>query len=225
MDYWALGHVHRAMEVLDRDGARYPGCPQGLSPRDVGPRGCLLVELSDGRPSATFVDTDAVRWTSASVDVSRAQDLDSVRDALHDASEAARAEAARPCILRVELVGRTPVRRELVQPGALEQLVDVVRAEQMTRDPWVWIDRVTDRTSSVLDLEELAASESFVGDVVDIARDWLSDPERARALVAEEAKEAADRFRLPGLEPDADAVVGEALDIVLDRLLPEDDSE
>ena len=222
MDYWALGHIHGRTEVLQDDRAWYPGCPQGLSPRDVGPHGCLLVEIADGRAATTFVETDAVRWASAHVDVSNAADPDGVRDALSDACEAVRQEADRPAVLRAELTGRAPVRHDLVRAGALEELLDVVRGEQMARDPWVWVDRLADRTSSTIDLDELAASESFVGDVVGIARDWLDDPERSRELVAEEVEKAAKRFRLADLEPDASAAVTDALDIVLDRLLSEE---
>lgn len=48
-DYWALGHVH-AHQVLWREPyVVYPGNLQGRGPRELGPKGALLVEVTAGK--------------------------------------------------------------------------------------------------------------------------------------------------------------------------------
>ena len=69
-DYWALGHVHERRVLFSFPMDRYPGNTQGRSLRELGSRGCMLLEVDGaevvGEPQ--FVETDAVRWFSVDID-------------------------------------------------------------------------------------------------------------------------------------------------------------
>ena len=62
--YWALGHVHRRQAVSDDDPPiHYPGNLQGRNPHETGPKGGLLVDMSDPRqPQVEFRAFAPVRW-------------------------------------------------------------------------------------------------------------------------------------------------------------------
>lgn len=64
-DYWALGHVH-GREVISRDPwIVFPGCLQGRSSIERGPKGCILM---DGEPS--FHPLDSARWEELTISTS-----------------------------------------------------------------------------------------------------------------------------------------------------------
>lgn len=226
MDYWALGHIHKA-EVISEDPAIvYAGCTQGLQPNESGLKGCRVVTLTPAGAEIESVPTSAVVWSTAEVDVTDVDGIADVERALAQAVARAAADAeGRPVVLRAVLTGRAPVHADLVRPAALKELSSEVRAAALERSPWVWVDRVTDRTRPVVDLDALRSSELLAGDVVRIADTFAGDVAALEALVAEVSGPvlgALDRAEVA--EPDAAALLERARDIVLDRLLAGEDA-
>ena len=142
MDYWALGHIHKPEILSESPFAVYAGCPQGLDPTQSGARGCYMVTIDGGSVSAEFVALAAVEWQQADVDISEAQRLDDVRDAIAGAVDAALASAKAPVIVRLDLVGRSEAHAALQVAGALQALVEDAREEALGFEPWAWVDRV-----------------------------------------------------------------------------------
>jgi DNA repair exonuclease SbcCD nuclease subunit len=68
-DYWALGHVHLRQMLADDPPIWYAGSLQGRTHADRGPRGALLVDLSDrDAPAVSFRSLASVRWDTVQVD-------------------------------------------------------------------------------------------------------------------------------------------------------------
>jgi DNA repair exonuclease SbcCD nuclease subunit len=66
--YWALGHVHGRQSLAESPRICYPGTPQGLSIREAGARGVLLVDVAGpDRCTTEFVETGPVRWEVAEI--------------------------------------------------------------------------------------------------------------------------------------------------------------
>ena len=219
MDYWALGHIHKPLLLQESPPIRYPGSPQGLNPTEDGPHGCWIVQMENGEViTQEFVETSAVRWAGAQLDISDASDLDAVSAALRAACRGFRDDAqGRPVVARIDLFGRTPVHLELSRGAALSDLVTELLEEQMAETPWVWIDRVRDLTGAVLDIEFLKGAEDFTGDLVRIADGLLADPEAGAALIADALEGIDGAF---GSQRRNDrALIEQARDICLDRLL------
>jgi len=220
MDYWALGHIHLAGRVLDVPPAVYPGSTQGLDPTEEGPRGCFVVHLDEGGAIEEFVETASVRWKTIEVDSSELQGIDELRSALEDACAGVRDSAAgRPTIVRVGLTGRSTVHTDLSRPGVLGDLIADLRQEQLELDPWIWVDRVRDRTRPKLDLDEILTEEGLRGDLARLARRLVEDPVEAERVVEDVL--APVQFALavrPDLEIESDEVVARALDLCLDLI-------
>jgi DNA repair exonuclease SbcCD nuclease subunit len=226
MDYWALGHIHKP-EVLSEDPAIvYAGCTQGLQPNESGARGCRLVTLTQAGATSEFVPTARVIWSQATVDVSGAEDIDALRQLLLEAvDELVGASGGTPAVARLTIEGRSGAHAEVSRPGALADLLSEVRADALARDPWVWVDRIADRTRPALDIEALREGEDLAGDLVRIADALREDPARLEALVAEVSGPLfAVLDRREVTSPDAQSLLERACDLALDRLLHGEES-
>lgn len=225
MDYWALGHIHKPEVLATSPGVAYSGCTQGLNPNESGIRGCRLVVLDAGGATAEFHPTSSVVWDRAVVDAEALESVEDVVGALGSAVDAvARSADMRPAVLRLDVVGRTGAHGALTRAGAMRDILADVRAAALDRDPWVWVDRITDKTQPAIDLETLRAGEDFAGDLVRLADSLLAD-ERALLTLVESASApvlaALDAHDLPPV--DAATLLARARDLALDRLLAEED--
>jgi DNA repair exonuclease SbcCD nuclease subunit len=220
MDYWALGHIHVAGRVSNNPPAVYPGSTQGLDPNEEGPRGCNVVHLDEDGAIEEFVETSSVRWRNVEVDTSGLESIDELRSALDEScAEVRDTSAGRPTIVRLGLAGRSPIHTRLSRPGVVSDLAADLRQEQLELDPWIWVDRIRDRTRPVLDVDEILGEEGLRGDLARLARDFASDPLEAERVVEEVL--APVQFALavqPELDLNGEEVVARALDLCLDLL-------
>ena len=220
MDYWALGHIHIPGRISDSPVAVYSGSTQGLNPNEEGPRGCYVVELDSSGAREEFVETASIRWKTIEIDGGELAQIEELREALEAACDAARSESAgRPLVVRVDLNGRSPLHTDLRRPGLLADLVHDLRDAQLEGDPWIWIDRLRDRTRPELDLEALAVEEGLRGDLLRLAGKWAEDAAGSQAILDELL--APVLAQLPGqrkLPLSARDVIQRASDLCIDRL-------
>lgn len=128
--YWALGHVHTRQELSADPPVHYCGNLQGRDPRETGPKGGLLVDLSDpAHPVAEFREFSRVRWEHLAVDeIAGANTLDDLVGEVAAAWERARADDPggedTEWMVAVELSGPSPLWRQLRDPEELETIAD-----------------------------------------------------------------------------------------------------
>ena len=220
MDYWALGHIHVAGRVSDIPPAVYPGSTQGLNPTEKGPRGCYVVQLGEDGATEEFVETASVRWQGLEVDTTDLQGIDGLRMALEEAcAEIRELSSGRPTIVRLGLMGRSTVHADLSRPGIFADLAADLRNEQLELEPWIWVDRVRDRTRPALDLDEILAEEGLRGDLARLARHLTEDPVEAERVVEEVLVPVQFSLAVRSeLEISSEEVVARALDLCLDLL-------
>jgi DNA repair protein SbcD/Mre11 len=185
MDYWALGHIHKPGMLSTDPAIVYAGCPQGLTPNEDGPRGCYVVEIAGGTVSAEFRPTCSVVWAKREVDVSDCAGIDDVRSAIREACDALTLESeGLPVVARVDLVGRTEAHGALTRAAVFGDLTCELRESQLQAEPWVWLDRLLDRTSATHDIAQYREAQDFAGDLVRLADEIGEDPERLGATLA-----------------------------------------
>ena len=128
-DYWALGHVHRRQILARAPWICYPGTPQGLSIREPGGRGILLVDLSERtRAGIQFIE-------QARGPVGIPRDLRPrgrrkpggarcVRSSASGGPGGRRMWGSPGCdfIVRVDLRGQTPLAAELLRPDGIQTM-------------------------------------------------------------------------------------------------------
>ncbi|MFA5844155.1 MAG: metallophosphoesterase [Coriobacteriia bacterium] len=219
MDYWALGHIHKPGRVADEPRAVYAGSPQGLNPKESGAHGCYLVEAGPGSVSETFHPTASVSWVRVEVDAGRLEGLDDVRRAIRETCASIRGEAGTPVVARIELVGRSPIHADLARGTNAAELLAEARDEQLAAEPWLWIDRLRDRTSPTLDLDEVRAGADFAADFVRLVDEVLADTAAVASLVREAAGPVEGAVGVVDLGSSAAEIVERARETCLDRLL------
>lgn len=138
-DYWALGHVHDYEMVNTDPHVVFPGNLQGRNVRETGDKGAVLVSVEDGRVVATErVIVDEARWAALHVDVDGLADLDAVLQAVDDSvHDAVHAAENRLLAVRIRLVGRSPLRSQLLADRAA--IRDEIQAvcHRVSSDTWL----------------------------------------------------------------------------------------
>ena len=204
LDYWALGHVHTRAEYPLPNGAVavYPGNPQGRHVNETGERGCVLVEVEDGRSRRHFVPVDRVRWHRLEVPLVGIGSLDALVAAISERVDSDCAEALDGHAVRLTLTGRGPLHRELSAPDALGQLESEVREQLAHRHPPVLLESLRDASRPELDLDAVRLAGGFSATVLAEAEVSSGNPEALASLWDESAELRALRQRLRRLGVD-----------------------
>ena len=182
MDYWALGHIHQHMRLAEgRPWIVYPGSLQAGKSSEVGPRGAVLVEAAgETVERVDFIELDRVRFAQVEVDISSEEDLHGLRTAILSRA----AGDGRDLLLTVTLTGRGPLHCDLRRPGAVAGLLQDVRDELGIASPFVWVDRIVDRTRAELDREAIRRRGDFSADLTRVADALRADRQALAGLAA-----------------------------------------
>lgn len=197
MQYWALGHIHTRQVLYMEPYIVYPGNLQGRSVRELGPKGCHVVDVSEqGRTKLSFHNTDAVRWFHEVISINSMNTEQDLSDALNDIVEQIGLKAEnRPAIVRVTMEGRGSLHKLLQRETEVQELVEAVcqrqlkLAESDTAAPFVWLESIKVKTGVEVDKEQLLNQDSFLGDMLRISQQ-LTENEEQLELFSEEALDA-----------------------------------
>jgi DNA repair exonuclease SbcCD nuclease subunit len=149
-DFWGLGHVHERTLLHADPPVLFPGCLQGRSVRETGPKGATVVEFgADGRAVLSERVLDVVRWAVVDVDASSAADVDEVLAAVGEgvAREVAAADG-RLLAARVRVVGASAAHGALMRDARRFDW-DVRLAAGDAGGDGVWVEKVQVRTRPV----------------------------------------------------------------------------
>ncbi|HET6508549.1 MAG TPA: DNA repair exonuclease [Baekduia sp.] len=206
-DFWGLGHVHERALLWADPPILFPGCLQGRSVRETGPKGATIVTFgTDGRPLLEERVLDVVRWAVVDVDASELADVDEVALAAASALSSAVEDAeGRLLAARVRVVGASPAHAALLRDA--RRFAWDLRA---AAGDGAWIEKVQVRTTPVaapaLDADDALASLGAAiadADVASLAEelaplaarlpvtlDWdPADPAVVRALLEDVERE------------------------------------
>ena len=233
IDYWALGHVH-TRQVLNPGSPTvvYPGNPQGRHPTESGPRGVYLVEVgASGRARMNFKPVDTVRWERLRADISRAKTEQDLLDHLHRLVENTRKRGkGRSLVVRITLTGRGVLHRALCRPDFREGLLEEVNGACAVQSPFVWCERIEDRTRPAFDRKERLRGSDFLADLLRLCDRSKTDPELLARL--RNGLDDLYRHRVFGrylrdsvpTDEELAALIDEAESMAVDLLVEDDDS-
>lgn len=168
MDYWALGHVHRAKILSEHfPTVAYPGNTQGRNIRETGGKGCYFARVTeDGRVVMEFHLTEAVRWVLQDLPIGGLRTDQDLLDALEricaDLSEGA---SGKPVMARIRLTGRGPLYRSLRNPGMIPDLLQILSERVLSGSASVWVEQLRLDVFPDWDMEALAESNDFLGEL------------------------------------------------------------
>lgn len=169
ISYWALGHVHERTILREQDPTIvYPGNSQARHPREIGAKGCYLVELQDdGSCSMRFMETDTIRYDSRMLDSEDITDIDELTSRILSVCDDASDDSnGRKVVLRITLKGRSTLHTELSKGTDLAQLVESIQEKLFNGNSGVLLNQIQLETSSPYDLNELRRGNNFVAELV-----------------------------------------------------------
>lgn len=222
--YWALGHVHRRQAVSDDPPIHYPGNLQGSRAGETGPKGGLLVDLSDpAQPDVQFRPFAPVRWEQVAVPgLEDARTLDQLRSRVAERWAEARAEdAGEPVsdwMAVVELIGPAALWRELRDPDEVRYLAEDLTSELGLLDAEV-------RTEEVRPLVRVSEHEDrkdVLGAVLQLAKE-VAAGECERLGLGEEDLAAYDPGKDGSLSDYLARLMQGGEEEILSRMLVEQD--
>ncbi len=185
-DYWALGHVHQREVLCNDPPIVFPGNLQGRHIRETGPKGCMLVSVDDRHEiDVQPRQFDVFRWEVCRVDATGAETRQDVLDRFRRAlGEVITAADGLPLAVRVEIVGPCAAHRQIAAEP--RTWTDEIRSAALdTGDGSVWIEKVKTRTSMPVDLQQAAAVEGPLGELVRLVGELRVDPQRLGELLGE----------------------------------------
>lgn len=151
--YWALGHVHDFQIWQGASTVVFPGNLQGRHIRETGPRGAVLVTVTDsGALEVKRLFVDVLRWTRLEVNVTECNSLAEVVATLGKALEdiVENSPSTIPNAVRIILTGKTSVHGDLF--GLESQLRAEVLALAVTLGAErLWIEKVKVSTTAADD--------------------------------------------------------------------------
>ena len=218
LDYVALGHIHGHAVLSRAPWIVYPGCIQGRHIREAGPKGCCVVTVEAGKTDVRFVALDSVRWQALMLDASPLATLDAVRDAAAQVLREALAEAdGRSLCVRLSVTGRSAVDSDLRARGTATDLLEVLRDDFGSGEPFAWIEELNVGTRPSADLDARAAQPDLLGLALQRAKSCT--PSDLRGALGELlTHREMGRFLEEPSDEDLMAALEDAALLLLDRL-------
>lgn len=165
MDYWALGHVHTRSLSEKGPVIAYPGSPQSLHRKEIGPRGCYLVEVGGyGTTMTEFYETDAVRREQWTFDVTEMETVEDLVAAISAYRKARREEVKKPILAALTIQGRGCLHPVFQDREAVMALLDRLNEAEYYKHIFVYCYELIAETSPVVDWGERRVLPDAVGD-------------------------------------------------------------
>lgn len=127
-DYWALGHIHKKMDLNDEPPVRYSGNIQGRHSGETGEKGGYIVTLKGSQATSRFFATSDIEWQEAVTEldgITRFQDLITHCEKIRDNHR----HTQKGVFLTIRLAGYTPLYDELLDGSFLEELQEILRED------------------------------------------------------------------------------------------------
>ncbi len=173
-DYWALGHIHQHAILHQNPHIIYSGNPQGRHIKEIGERGCYLIEVNNDLTieHTSFHTTDVVRWQSLKIDVTDLKDSDSIRESISQhISSAFDATDGHLLALRITLVGDSDLHNQLHADEASWRAECINIAAEIDED-LIWLEQLRIKTRPTYTRKELAQRDTLTKLVLEALDDF-----------------------------------------------------
>ncbi len=155
-DYFALGHIHKAMD-LDEDGRiRYSGNTQGRHINEAGVKGGYLVELDSEYINSQFIDFSEIHWHRLDVNVDGSTTMMDIDKTIKKVMESQ--DRLDKKIYRLQLKGATELYNKLIEDENKKQIEESIKAMYDIID----VKLETSDIEPLIDIDELKQGEHFV---------------------------------------------------------------
>ena len=127
-DYWALGHIHKRMDLSTDPPVRYSGNIQGRHSGETGEKGGYIVTLNGSEAESCFHATSDIEWHDL---ILHLEGLESLQEliTLCEKEISKYQHPQKGVLLTIRLSGQTQLFEELLDGTFLEDLEEILREE------------------------------------------------------------------------------------------------
>lgn len=163
-NYFALGHIHIRQKLTHK--IAYSGNLQGLNIKETGAKGGYLVTLTNQVTTVEPVNFNVIQWEQCEMtldsDIRTLTDLqkmivDHVTKIIGDSPS-----AAKQMIIRLNLVGRSPLKKQLEMDSNCSFLIEIVKDKTGLLD----FEIKSRNLSNVYNLDELASENTVLSQMI-----------------------------------------------------------
>ncbi|RKD73141.1 DNA repair exonuclease SbcCD nuclease subunit [Sinobaca qinghaiensis] len=213
MDYWALGHIHKRMELAPN--IHYPGCIQGHHLKEDGEKGCLLVELSPEQTTTKFMPVSPFTYERITVSINQMTSIEELHTALEETLETRFTGSIKGCAVRLIIEGSGPLHDVLRQEAKREEMLEWLGEAGRKSVPFYIVESIENKTMQQSDIDAFEQL-LFTGDLKKAAQTVKSGEANLKDNWPS-LKNSAERYGIE--EPAAEELVEEALHLIREKWL------
>jgi DNA repair protein SbcD/Mre11 len=182
-DYWALGHIHKRQILHQHPPIIYPGNIQGRNRKELGDKGCFLVELSEDGTSVHFRETADIIWESLQLSIENFTSLDSfLTYTIQKIEELRRNKEG--VFLHLEIVGTGDLHDYFQDYEKLNDFLQTLTDGEEEKENFIWIISTKVKTRKQIDRERLKQQSHFFSDLLALSEDLSQFDEATIALMS-----------------------------------------
>ncbi|KGX85282.1 metallophosphoesterase family protein [Pontibacillus litoralis] len=159
MDYWALGHIHKRQQLHEDPPVVYSGNIQGRHRKEIGEKGCYIVDITPHDTSMTFLPTNTIRFEKRELYLDECTTIQQVERLVHGKKEEWRREYGK-AMIELHLFGHVP------STSIIEELRDIWNDQEDSESPWIWLHTIKVHATPKWDREQLKQGAHFIGEIL-----------------------------------------------------------
>ncbi|MCF6094718.1 DNA repair exonuclease [Microaerobacter geothermalis] len=186
MDYWALGHIHHRQILRQDPPIVYPGNIQGRSVKELGSRGCYLVDVSaDGKVKLDYKSLDSIRWFVKGISIQGLQTEEELLQQFSRIIEETQMESeGKPAIVRWIIEGKGRLHQSFQDARFVQDLLEEIRL-QGDGFNFVWAESIHVKTGQEVNKQEIMKQEHVLGEFLRHLHHLKQNDEELKSKVEE----------------------------------------
>lgn len=164
MKYWAIGHIHKRQVLHESPYVVYAGNTQGLHKKELGAKGCYLVDVSaTGQVTMQFQETAPIRFEQVTIDIASLANNSDMVEMIRHKKEMLR-KLKKQILLEIVLTGTGALHELCCKIEAQQVWLQLAQEEEKNKFNFVMPYAIVDRTAGVTDWTARRQMEDMVGD-------------------------------------------------------------
>jgi DNA repair exonuclease SbcCD nuclease subunit len=164
-NYWALGHIHKRMQLSPELPVWYPGDTQGLSVKETGDKGVSCVELNGMEAHVRFCPTADIIWMRKGISIQGELTADTLEVKIGQIREEMRRTDETGVFLLLDLSVAGSDQHFEGTEELFQELLDAMNEDETYRDDFVWLLSGVVRFMQQWEPGQILKSPHFLGDV------------------------------------------------------------
>lgn len=213
-DYWALGHIHTRVLLMEEPPIVYPGNIQGRNRKEIGMKGCYHVTLTDSGSLLEFIPTSDVIWHELMVDSSDVISFSDLYNLCRTSIEEVRSvEQGTLLTITLKNVNLDHQIHSLIDSG---ELLEALQEEEKDEERFVWPINLTLCKTKLWERDSLVGEADFYEELFSTI-DLYQEMDKCLSLLYNHP--SARKFLQPISKEEQNEILHEAESMLVDLLL------